>query len=282
MRPLLFSLIFALTANCASAQTTIERQYLPDVTLDFPEFSDHDATSSVIVDNSAWNEFLSTYLSIGPNGVALVNYGGVSDDDAAALNGYITYLEGLDPTTLTSDDQLAFWINLYNARTIKLILDNYPTPSIRKIKIGGGLNFAGPWDKVFVTVSGQQLSLNDIEHKVIRAVFDEPRIHYAVNCASIGCPSLKDEAYEGVTIDRQLNEAASDFVNHPRGIRVDNGRVTASKIFNWYREDFGTNEEAILNHVRLFANDELTSALEGKTSIRKYEYDWSLNDNTAN
>ena len=264
-------------AGCASAQTAIERRFIPDADLDFPAFAASNDQSTDRIDNAAWNTFLDRYVAANADGVNRVRYGDVTPDDRRLLDDYITALESADPTALSSDEQLSYWINLYNAVTIAVVLDHFPLTSIRKIK-SGPFDFDGPWDDKRVTVAGAALSLNDIEHGIIRAVFAEPRIHYAVNCASIGCPNLRIEAFEGQSLDSALDEQARAYVNHPRGVSVDEkGRVTASKIYAWFSEDFGDNEAAILDHIRQYAAPELADRLTGASDIRRYGYDWSLN-----
>ena len=267
----------ALCAGCASAQTAIERKFISDASLEFPVFAQTDNASDIAVNNAAWNRFLDAYLSQNAEGVVLVDYAAVSDEDKAALKRYVAMLEGTDPTALSSDAQLAYWINFYNALTVDVILDHYPVASIRDIK-SGPFDFKGPWNDKRVTVNGEALSLDDIEHNIIRPIYNEPRIHYGVNCASIGCPNLRAIAYEAATIDAALTEAAREYVNNPRGVQVDGDRVTASKIYAWFSEDFGENEADTLDHIRQYANPALLEALEGRTKINRYEYDWALND----
>lgn len=267
-------------AGCASAQTAIERRFIADASLDFPVFAQTDNASSISVDNSSWNAFLSRYLSLNADGVMLVDYAAVTDDDKAALKNYVAMLEATDPTTLSSDEQLAYWLNFYNALTVDVILNNYPLASIRDIK-DNPLDVKGPWNNKRVTVNGKALSLDDIEHAIIRPIYAEPRIHYGVNCASIGCPNLQKTAYVGATLDADLTKAAREFVNNPRGVNVERNRVTASKIFTWFREDFGDNEAEVLDHIREYAGPDLLEQLEGRTRINRYEYDWALNDGRA-
>lgn len=277
-RPIVLAAAYLALAGCASAQTAIERRFIPAAELDFPAFAESADLSEARVDNTLWNAFLAKYLADGADGVTRIAYGAVSEADEAGLDDYIAALEATDPAALSSDAQLSYWINLYNAVTIALVLDHYPLSSIRKIK-SGPFDFDGPWDDKLVTVTGEELSLNDIEHGIIRAVFDEPRIHYAVNCASIGCPNLRREAFTAATLNAALSEQARLYVNHPRGVYVDDkGRVTASKIYTWFREDFGESEAETLDHIRSFAEPDLLEALAGADDIRRYEYDWSLND----
>jgi len=122
------------------------------------------------------------------------------------------------------------------------------------------------------------MSLNDIEHGTVRKQFNEPRIHYGFNCASIGCPNLKTTAWTAETFEADLTQAAKDFINSPRGISVDNkGRVTASSIFKWYKEDFGGTDAKVLAHAAPYAAAETKTALQSARKIHNFDYDWSLN-----
>lgn len=243
---------------------------------DFPQFATHDPASEITVDHSAFGALLDAYTQQSDNGVVLVDYAAVSKADAKALGAYIGALAGTDPRRLDQDEAFAYWVNLYNAVTLKVILDNYPVASIREIK--PGLLSFGPWKKDRVTVSGARLSLDNIEHDILRVHWDEPRIHYAVNCASIGCPNLSPTPWTGADLEARLDGAARDFINHPRGVSVEDGRITASSLFDWYRDDFGADDGAIIDHWRAYAEPALEEALEGKNEIDRYEYDWSLNE----
>jgi len=175
---------------------------------------------------------------------------------------------------LTKAEAYAYWVNLYNALTVEVILKDYPVSSIRRIGFP-----IGPWGRKLIRVNGKRLTLNNIEHDILRAAWTEPRTHYAVNCASYGCPNLLASAFTPENTEDMLQKAALDFINHPRGISVaENGKITASTIYKWYQVDFGDTEQGVLEHVRLFANDELLAKLEGKTKIDKYEYGWELNE----
>ena len=180
-----------------------------------------------------------------------------------------------DPLTFNQQEQKAYWINLYNVATVKLILDNYPLETITAL--GESLTAFGPWNEYAVTVNGIDLSLNDIEHRIIRPLYDDYRIHFAVNCASIGCPNLAVDAFVADTLDHQLDEAAAEYLNHPRGLAFDGDALKLSSLFKWYAEDFGDTQTEILDtlgeHTSAHVRDDL-SDYEGSPS---YEYDWSLN-----
>lgn len=263
------ALTVALLAASAAAAAPlwIERQFIPDAELVDPAF-DNDGGADV-VDHGAWSKLLGEYARAGDDGVNRVDYQGVADRAADALQTYIELLEATDTTALSKDEQLAFWINLYNAATVRLIVENLPTDSIRDIK--------DPWGRPVATVNGVALSLNDIEHGIIRPVFRDDRIHYAVNCASIGCPNLALTAWTGADIDARLDAAARDYINHPRGVAIERGKVVVSKIYGWYREDFGDSEADILAHIRQYADPDLLDKLQGADKISDYRYDWSLN-----
>lgn len=254
----------------------LERLAIPSVALEHPVWTERSPGSETAVDHGAWAAFLESYRAVDGEGVARVDYGAVTPADRAALDGYIAALEAVEVPALAADEQLAFWINLYNAVTVRTVLDAYPVASIRDI--GGGLFGSGPWADEAVTVMGRTLSLNDIEHGIIRAVWDEPRIHYAVNCAAIGCPNLAAEPFAGEALDARLAEAERAFVNDPRGVRLEGRDLVLSKIFFWFREDWAPDEAALLNALRPVATGRTGEALAGRQSVARYDYDWALND----
>lgn len=224
--------------------------------------------------NAVYADFLSTYIT-ETDGINFVAYGTVSEGDHQALKAYIAALEARGVEGLDDNEAMAFWFNLYNAATIDVILENYPLKSIRSL---GSFN-RGPWDRKLLNVNGVgEMSLNNVEHDTLRATWAEPRIHYAVNCASYGCPNLMDRPWTAETLDEDLDAAASAYVNHSRGVRVENGKVIASKIYDWYKVDFGNDNAGILEHVRQYATGDLASALADATRISKFEYNWDLNE----
>jgi hypothetical protein len=149
--------------------------------------------------------------------------------------------------------------------------------SIRDIK-SHPLDFKGPWNDTRLNVEGTDLTLDNIENLIVRPVFDDPRIHYALNCAAIGCPNLRESAFTGAGLNAALDTQSRRFINDPRGVKVTDGDVTASRIFLWYEVDYGADAADVLGHIRQYAEPDLLNALEGKTSIDRYEYDWSLNE----
>jgi hypothetical protein len=235
-------------------------------------------TATKRIDHTAWTAFLERNVDeTNADGVARVRYGAVSKADRESLKAYIAALSSADPTTLGRDEAFAYWANLYNALTVDLILSHYPVKSIRNIKPTPIA--IGPWKMPATSVNGVSLSLDDIEHKILRAAFKDARVHYALNCASIGCPNLRSEAFESATLDAALNAAARDYVNHPRGARFDaKGNLSVSTIYKWFAEDFGGDAAGVIAHLSLYAEPALAGRLKETRRIADYEYDWSLND----
>ncbi|MDA9918613.1 DUF547 domain-containing protein [Erythrobacter sp.] len=272
LKPFIILGILPALVGCAA----IERLAIPKSEAISTELQAFGTQSQI--SNQAWDAFLENYTELGTDNLVRVNYLAVTTDDKQKLEAYIDSLEALDTSLYTRDAQLAYWINLYNAATVSVILDNYPVDSIRDIT--SGLVDPGPWNEKRIVANGRELSLNDIEHGIVRPLWpEEPRIHYAFNCAAIGCPNLAQSAYTAENITQRLQENAVLYVNDPRGVSVAaDGSLTVSKIFNWYRDDFGRSDEAIINHLKLFAKPDLKQALEQTNSIDQYAYDWSLND----
>lgn len=237
--------------------------------------------SSTVVDHSAWSSLLAVHVRPAEAGLNRVDYAAFKKQGHGALKQYVAKLEATDVAKLDRAEQFAFWANLYNAKTIDIVLDKYPVKSIKDISLGGGLLAAvtgGPWKAKVVKVSGIELSLDDIEHGILRPIFNDARVHYAVNCASVGCPNLGREAFTGAKLDAQLDAAARLYVNSARGITVKNGKVTASSIYSWFQADFGGSEQGVLEHVRAYAEPALGKHLSGVTTIADFNYDWALND----
>ncbi|MFN0305600.1 MAG: DUF547 domain-containing protein [Burkholderiales bacterium] len=187
----------------------------------------------------------------------------------------------------TKPQQLAFLINAYNGWTLELILTRYP--DLKSIRDFGYLPFNNIWKKKWFTFLGREYFLDGIEHEMIRApgVYDDPRIHFAVNCASIGCPMLREEAYVAERIDQQLDEQTTRFLSDRSRNRVNkDGVIEASKIFDWYKGDFNKNLKGIKSSEEFFGRyaAQLTDnaehqklVREGKASIKYLDYDWTLN-----
>jgi hypothetical protein len=269
-------LALALLAGCA----TLEAQVVPAAE-PLSRWERHSAASRAAVDHADWAALLQRYRSAGGDGVARFAYAAVGAADRERLKAYVRRLEAVDVDALNRREQLAFWVNLYNAVTVRTVLERYPVKSIRDIALGGGLFQAGPWGAKLVTVGGTALTLDDIEHRILRPLWRDPRIHYVVNCASIGCPDLPARPLTGANAEATLEAAARAYVNHPRGAAVSGGRLTVSSIYRWFREDFGGSDAGVLDHLRRHAAPPLAAALAAITRIDGHAYDWRLNDTEA-
>jgi hypothetical protein len=244
----------------------------------WPRWQAHDPDSTASVDHGAWDAFLRGHVIRGQDGVNRIDYGRVDASALAALDGHLDALAALKIDGYNRAEQEAYWINLYNALTVRLVARHYPVASIRDIDISPGLFADGPWDKALAAADGVDLTLNDIEHRILRPIWRDPRIHYALNCASIGCPNLQDMAYTGTNLDGLFDKAARDYVNSPRAIRFANGGLSVSSIYVWFQEDFGGTDAAIIEHLRRYAGQALAERLMATTIISDHHYDWSLND----
>ncbi|MEG9861338.1 MAG: DUF547 domain-containing protein [Parvularculales bacterium] len=244
----------------------------------WPYWEAHNPANQVAIDHETWNRLLARYLAEDEGGIARFDYGAVTEADRHSLDEQISAWAELSISDYRRDQQLAYWINLYNALTVAVVLDHYPVASIKDIDISPGLFASGPWDGEVVTVESKALTLNDIEHRILRPVWRDARIHYAVNCASVGCPNLASVSYTVKNIEVMLDEAARAYINHPRGISVTGDEINVSRIYSWYVDDFGGDAAGVLSHVRKYASPALFESLKGLDMIDGVHYDWALND----
>ena len=254
-----------------------ERLFAPSADL-WERWQENDPNGSINIEHDAWKQFLAKYLRVQKDGANRLRYRDVSRKDRESLVNYIGHLSAQPISRTNRAQQMAFWINLYNALTVKVTLDHYPVKSIRDIDISPGLFADGPWGKQLIKVEGVALSLNDIEHRILRPIWKDPRIHYAVNCASIGCPDLQPRPFSASSLDTDLNAAARAYINDKRGVTIKDGAVSVSKIYDWFIEDFGDSADAVLAHIIRYARPSLKTRLEKIATISDAHYDWSLND----
>jgi len=204
-----------------------------------------------------------------------VNYKGFISEKET----FQTYLDKLsnnapDRSSWSREEQLAYWINAYNAFTIKLIIDNYPVSSIQDLKPTFNIPLVNTiWHQKFFQIGGQDASLDEIEHKILRKEFDEPRIHFAINCASYSCPPLLNEAFTAQKIEAQLQQVAVAFVNDPNRNKITADKIEISKIFSWFKGDFTKNGSLIE-----FLNQYARVKIKPNAKISHLSYDWSLNE----
>lgn len=263
---LIFSGILSLYSAVASAAPAADL---------WSYWNKSDESSGRSIDHAAWSALLEQYVSTDASGTALVDYAALKKADAEALDSYVNSLTSINPRSLRLDEQMAYWINLYNALTVQVVLNAYPVSSIKKVK--GGFFNSGPWNETLARVAGKPLTLNDIEHRILRPIWKDKRIHYAVNCASRGCPNLATTAYLPNQLDSQLDHAASTFINQAKAVeKHGDGRFTLSSIYDWYSADFGS-QKALFKHLSTFSEKQLLKRGELPSKV-DYEYNWSLNE----
>jgi hypothetical protein len=238
--------------------------------------------------HAAWTALLRKHVVLINNSRASqVRYAGFAAE-RAALKAYLDTLSAVSAAQFgawSKPQQMAFLINAYNAFTVELILTKYP--DLKSIKDLGSF-LQSPWKKKFVPLLGGTLTLDEVEHDTLRARgrYDDPRIHFAVNCASIGCPMLREEAFVGERLDAQLDEQALRFMSDRTRNRWANGRAEVSRIFDWYGEDFRLGHKGITSLEVFLARyaDQLADGAEERAKIRSgpltasfLDYDWKLN-----
>jgi hypothetical protein len=203
-----------------------------------------------------------------------VNYKGFLQD-SIAFNSYLTALTNTPPSKKwTEEEKLAYWINAYNAFTIKLIMDNYPVASITDLHPPASVGIInGIWHKKFFQIGGIDMNLNAIEHKILRPQFEEPRIHFAIVCASKSCPKLLNEAYTAIQLEQQLTKQAQDFLADEFRNKITTNNIQISKIFSWFKGDF-TKKGSLINFLNQYSN----TTIHPDAKISYLDYDWSLNE----
>lgn len=249
----------------------------------WPRWQTHNAENNEVIDHSAWQIFLEKYLVTNPlntessaiSGINRLRYAGVSEKDRALLDNYLKNLEGTAVSSFSRPQQRAFWINLYNASTVNLILEHYPLETITNISFSF-FSF-GPWDEDLLSVEGVELSLNDVEHRILRPIWKDKRTHYALNCASLGCPNLLPQAFTYLNTESLLEQGARDYINHPRGVKIQGENLILSKIYEWYQADFGGNEEGVIKHLQRYSTNKKMKYLHAADLEIEYKYNWLLN-----
>lgn len=222
--------------------------------------------ASAAVDHTAWTTLLARYV----DNDGRVAYRDLQTHDRAALGGYLTVLAQAQIEGMSEAEEKAFWINAYNAMIVNGVLQGYTAESLL-----GRKRFFGWYS---LPIAGEERSPDDIEHKILRKKFHDPRIHFAIVCASTSCPKLRREAYVAERLDRQLNEATRIFINDPTRNRIDAQQVALSQIFQWFADDFVPHAGSVVGFVQRFVADDKKSMLTAKKDDLQYlEYNWTLN-----
>lgn len=218
-------------------------------------------TSAQPISHQLWEKLLQKHVSEEGN----VRYLGFQQD-RALLEEYLTLLSSAHPDHSWSEaERKAYWINAYNAFTVRLILEHYPVKSIR--------NISSPWETKFITIESKKYNLNDIEHQILRPIFKDPRIHFAINCASYSCPKLWNKAITAKNIETELDALSREFINDPKRNILTAEKIQISEIFKWFQEDF-VREQSLID----FLNQYAKTTIKPDARIEYLEYNWSLNE----
>ena len=233
------------------------------------------AESEAVIDHSLWQVVLDSYLKASPDGINRFAYTALGAAGSSQLDDYLTQMAQLDPRDYNTAEQQAYWINVYNALTVKEVLKYPKKKSI--LRMGAKFFAIGPWDDEIYQVAGKDLTLNDIEHRILRPIFKDQRVHYAVNCASIGCPNLGAKVFTGADLEAQLAAGEQDYLSHDRGVTfTSKGRLKLSQIFEWYGSDFADTEEGVVAYIAEH-HPTLGDKIKAYSGSVKYAYDWDLN-----
>lgn len=257
---------FVASMGIAKAQQSFER------------WNSFDERSAMRVDHGIWEDFLLHYVRPSTDGVHRVAYGDVKDRDRQALERYIETLGTIDLAAYRRSEQFAYWINLYNALVVKLVLDNYPIASIRKLDRSGSGSKGNAWQRPLIVIDGVSLSLDDIETRIMTPIWNDPRLYYAITCAAVGCPNLQPVPFSGDSLEQQLSDAAMAYVNDPRCIEIEAGELHVSSLYRWHQKAFGGSERAIIQHLMAYAEPDLAMSLQEFDRLNGDHFDWRLND----
>ena len=220
-------------------------------------------TTSVLAqkaDHTLWNTVLQNHVS----NKGQVDYKAIKSNPNQLLTYLNTLTNNAPDSDWTREETLAYWINAYNAFTVQLIINNYPLQSIKDLK--------NPWDKKFITIGNKTLSLNQIEHDILRTMH-EPRIHFAIVCASVSCPKLSNSAYTARDLDIQLNRATRAFLNDPSKNNIEKNKLELSKLFKWFTTDFKQNG-SLIDFLKQYSDIDISK----KAKIVYKDYNWNLNE----
>ncbi len=215
--------------------------------------------------HDTWNTLLTKYVSAS----GVVNYAGIKNE-RTQLDTYLTSLSKGIAANASKNEKMAFWINAYNAFTVKLIIDNYPTQSIKNLKGGK------PWDTKFISIAGNSYSLNDIEHNILRKEYFDARLHFVLVCAAKSCPKLLNKAYTAQNLSAEMDNQARIFINDTSKNKITAEKAQISELFNWYKDDF--LKTADVKNIQDYINKYSTTKVNSKTPISYLTYDWSLNN----
>lgn len=241
-------------------------------------WDDFEDESDMSLNHAPWQEILDVYLNDQhPSGINRFDYERVSDQDYSKLEAYLAYLQRFDPRQFNRDEAKAYWINLYNARVVELVVSASKSESFDSIReLRSGMFSAGPWKREVFVVNLQSMTLDDVQHGVIRPLWKDHRTHFVLTKASLGGANLPKTAFTRDNIEELLQIAEKQYLSHPRAVRVDGDRIILSSLFNWYADDFAEDSALFLEYLRSNVPANLVTPLSVAGGTR-FEYDWDLN-----
>ena len=233
-------------------------------------WNDREESSALTIDYSSWNEILETYVIEGQSpDVNRFDYTAVTEGDRIKISEFLNSAQSMDPRQLNSLEQKAYWLNLYNAALIKEVIEKEVEESVRVL--GNRL-----WRRDRLYISMQDTSLDDIEHGILRPIYNDPRIHFSITAGAFGSGEIMTTAFTAQNVEQMLEEGARKFINHPRGVLVEADKATISSIFKWYKTDFGNNSDEIKQYILAYLDDDKKPAFEAVRRVT-YDFDWQLN-----
>jgi len=243
----------------------------------WPQWEVNNPLSKEAISHQLWQDFLNRRVITNEENINLVDYAHITRTDVDLLKNYVKNMTEINIDNYNRREQLAYWINLYNALTVQIVTNYYPVTSIQEINISPGLFSVGPWGANIITIKDTALTLDDINNRIIRPIWNDPRTHYALNNATIGAPNLSKKVFEGSLLEEQLNNAASTYINSLRGVNAIEEKLIISKLYDWYEEDFGGTKQDVIIHLTTFAKAPLKSQLKHTNNIDSYIYNWHIN-----
>lgn len=270
----IFSFCFALFISFSLVPSISTASFLKELS---PKWQVNNPLSTKTISHAEWQKFLDCCVITNKEGINLVNYPQLTTEQHALLNNYISQMAQVDIRKYNRNEQLAFWLNLYNALTVQTVAEYYPITNILEINTSPGLFSVGPWGASLININNTRLTLDEIHNRIIRPIWNDPRTHYAISNGTIGGANLHKKAFEGKTINSQLNEVARSYINSSRCTQVIEGRLVVSRIYEWFADDFGGNSDDLLLHLTEFAQEPLLSQLKHVSTINAYTYNWRLN-----
>ena len=236
-----------------------------------PFWDDSEPTSGLTPNHLRWQQILDKFVITGhPSNIHRIDYGAFSDADEKELREYLAYLQQLDPRQLKKVRQKAYWLNLYNATMVLIVVVSQPSESIRSVDRNN------LWVAERFNIAGQKLSLDDLVHGILRPLFKDERIHFALNLATLGSANINPLAYTGDNIEEMMEQTARDFLQQPRAVDFSSDELILSRIFFWYESDFGSNLTELKDYLKQYQSPELAEKIEASKRL-SYQYDWSLN-----